>query len=243
MVDLLRRPVPVSHGLEPWDGPSPDDPRPDAVMFDMDGTLLDSEPIWAAVVGQLVRAHGGAWRPQDDATVLGWSVPALAAEVAARGVPLPVDEIVEALHAGVAAVLRRGLPWRPGARTLLVSLRRAGLPCALVTATHGSVVTEVLARLPDDAFAAVVAGDETARPKPAPDGYLLAARLLRAEPSRCAAVEDSPTGVRAALGAGTLTYAVDPGVALPADLAAHPRLRRVDGLAEVGRALLTPSGW
>lgn len=243
MADLLRRPGPVAHGFEPWEGPSPDDPRPDAVLFEMDGALLDTETVWAGVVGGLVRSFGGVWRPDDDAAVLGWSVPALCAEIARRGVPLPSDEVAERLHAGVAALLRRGLPWRPGALTLLTSLRRAGVPCALVTSTHGVLVRDVVAQAPDEVFAVVVAGDGPARPKPAPDAYLLAAERLRVEPRRCAAVEDSPVGVRAALGAGALTYVVDPPVGLSADLAAHPRLRRVDSLADVGRALLTTAGW
>jgi HAD superfamily hydrolase (TIGR01509 family) len=140
-------------------------------------------------------------------------------------------------------VLRRGLPWRPGAQTLLLALRRLAVPCALVTATHAAIVDGIVAQLPEGAFAVVVTGDGPARPKPAPDAYLLAAEQLRVEPQRCAAVEDSPTGVRAALGSGALTYAVDPTIGLPTDLATHPRLRRVDGLAAVGRAVLAPSAW
>ena len=243
MADLLRRPGPVARGVEPWDGPTPDDPRPDAVLFDMDGTLFDTETIWAGVVGSLVRSYGGVWRPDDDGAVLGWSVPALTAEIARRGVPLPSDEVAERLHAGVGAVLRRGLPWRPGAQTLLVSLRRVGVPCALVTATHASIVEGIVAQAPEGVFGVVVTGDGPARPKPAPDAYLDAANQLRVDPQRCAAVEDSPTGVRAALGSGALTYAVDPAIPLPADLTAHPRLRRVDGLAAVGRAVLATTGW
>ncbi len=242
MTDVLKRPGPVAGGLEPWE-PAPDDPRPDAVLFDMDGTLLDTEPIWAATVGSLVRAHGGVWLPDDDDAVRGWSVPALCAEIARRGVPLPSDEVAERLHAGVAAQLRRGLPWRPGAQLLLLALRRLGVPCALVTATHASIVDGVVAQLPEGVFGVVVTGDGPVRPKPAPDAYLLAADELRVDPGRCAAVEDSPTGVRAALGSGALTYAVDPMVGLPSDLAADPRLRRVDGLAAVGRAVLTRSAW
>ena len=243
MADLLRRPGPALHGLESWDGPAPDDPHPDAVLFDMDGTLLDTETVWAGVVGSLVRSHGGVWRPDDDEAVLGWSVPALTAEIARRGVPLPSDEVAERLHAGVTAVLRRGLPWRPGALGLLATLRRVGVPCALVTATYTSIVESVVAQAPQGVFGAVVAGDGPVRPKPAPDGYLAAASQLRVDPRRCAAVEDSPIGARAALGSGALTYAVDPAVVMPADLAVHPRLRRVDGLAAVGHAVLTTSPW
>jgi HAD superfamily hydrolase (TIGR01509 family) len=220
-----------------------DDPRPEGVLFDMDGALFDIETIWAGVVGSLVRAYGGVWLPDDDDAVLGWSVPALCAEVARRGVPLPSDEVAERLHAGVGAILRRGLPWRPGAQTLLVSLRRAGVPCALVTATHAAVVDDIVAQLPQGVFGVVVTGDGPSRPKPAPDAYLLAAEGLSVDPERCAAVEDSATGVRAALGSGALTYAVDPTVGLPGDLAANPRLRRVDGLAAVGRAVLVTSAW
>ena len=242
MTDVLRRPGEVTRGVEPWE-PAPDDPHPDAVLFDMDGTLLDTETIWAGVVGSLVRAHGGVWLPDDDVSVLGWSVPALCAEIARRGVPLPSDEVAERLHAGVGAVLRRGLPWRPGAQTLLLALRRLGVPCALVTATHASIVEGIVAQLPEGVFGAVVTGDGPVPPKPAPDAYLLAARELRVDPRRCAAIEDSPTGVRAALGSGALTYAVDPTVGLPPDLATSPRLRRVDGLAAVGRAVLASSAW
>ncbi len=218
-------------------------PPADAVLFEMDGPLLDTGTIWAGVVGAMVRGYGGVWLPDDGDAVLGWPVPALCAEIARRGVPLPSDEVAERLHAGVAAVLHRGLPWRPGAQTLLVALRRVGVPCALVTSTHATIVDRIVAQVPEGVFGAVVTGDGPSRPKPAPDAYLLAADELRVDPRRCAAVEDSPTGVRAALGAGALTYAVDPTVGLPPDLVANPRLRLVDGLAGVGRAVLAPSSW
>ena len=235
-------PVRGEEGWSPtreWDR----DPRPDGVLLDMDGALFDTETIRAGLVGALVRAHGGVWLPDDDEAVLGWSVPALCAEVARRGVPLPSDEVAERLDAGLGAFLRRGLPWRPGAQTLLVALRRAGVPCALVTTTHASVVDGIVAQLPEGTFAIVVTGDGPSRPKPAPDAYVFAAERLGIDPERCAAVEDSPIGVRAALGSGAVTYAVDPTVGLPGDLTANPRLRRVDGLAAVGRAVLATAAW
>lgn len=240
MADLLRRPVPVTGGLPPWE-PAPDDPRPDAVLLDMDGALLDTGTIWAGLVGSLVRAYGGVWRPDDDAAVLGWSIPALCAEIARRGVPLPSDEVAEQLNAGVGAVLRRGLPWRPGGRTLLIALRRAGMPFALITAMGTAVVDGIRGQLPEGAL--VVAGDGPARPRPAPDAYRLAAAQLRVDPQRCTAVEESRAGVRAALEAGALTFAVEPAVWLPTDLADHPRVRRVDGLVPVGRAVLATHAW
>lgn len=234
MADLLSRPGPAL----PWD-----DERPAAVLFDLDGTLIDSEPMWSAAVGTLVREHGQPWHPVDDAAIVGWSIPALVAEVLRRGVPLTEAEVVTRLHRDVGAVLRRGMPWRPGARHLLAALHHSGIPLALVSATHSVVVDAVVASAPADVFTVVVAGDGPGRPKPSPDPYLHAAEALAVDPRQCVAVEDSPTGVRAALAAGTQTVTMDPTVELLADLVDHPRLRRVDGLDAVGRLVLGVHAW
>ena len=248
MADLLRRPGGVGGphagpvaggGAVAWS----DDGRPAAVLLDLDGTLIDSEPVWSAAVGALVREHGRPWRTVDDEAILSWSVPALCAEVLHRGVPLTEQQVVDRLHHDVGVALRRGLPWRPGARHLLTALHHSGFLLALVSATHRVVVAEVVAQAPDGVFRAVVTGDDPGRPKPAPDAYLRAADLLGVDAARCLAVEDSPTGVRAALAAGALTVAMDPAVVLPPEVLAHPRLRRVDGLEAVGRLVLDPQVW
>ena len=248
MADLLRRPGGLGGpqagplaggGAGAWG----DGGRPSAVLFDLDGTLIDSELVWSAAVGALVREHGRPWHAVDDDAILGWSIPALCAEVLHRGVPLTEQQVVDRLHHDVGAALRRGLPWRPGARHLLAALHNSGIPLALVSATYRVVVAEVLAQAPDDVFQVVVTGDDPGRPKPAPDAYLRAADLLGVDAARCLAVEDSPTGVRAALAAGAATVAMDPTVVLPPEVLAHPRLRRVDGLEAVGRVVLDPRVW
>jgi HAD superfamily hydrolase (TIGR01509 family) len=207
--------------------------RPAAVLLDLDGTLLDSEPLWSAAAGRMARAHGCVWSAGDDDTVVGWSVPAVAEYLRGRGASPAPAQIVDRLHADVAADLDRGLPWRPGALAFLALLLDAGIPAALVTMTYGHVAHTVVAAAPPDSLRVVVAGDDVRHPKPDPDAYLIAARRLGVDPHECIAVEDSPTGIASALASGALTFAVDPHQHVPSGLAGHPRLRRGDGLAAV----------
>jgi len=233
----------ASRTVVPWEGPTLDQTRPDAVLVDLDGTLLDTAPLWSSAAGSLVRSHGLIWLPVDDEAVRGWPLPALCAQVLARGVTLPEQEVATRLQVSVATALHRGLPWRPGARSLLVALRRAGVPCALVATASSAVLDEVHEEIPAGVFTVVVGAGDEAGDLPSPALHVRAAGRLGVAPARCAALEDSAVGCRAALDAGALTYAVDPTVALPDDVAVHPRLRRVDGLAGVGHALLAASGW
>ena len=211
--------------------------RPSAVLLDLDGTLVDSEPLWSAAAGALARAHGHPWTGADDAAIVGWSVPAVSSYLRARGVPLAPERIARELHAGVAAALDDGVPWRPGALRLLAMLRRVGVPRALVTMTYRALAVTVTESLPAGMFDVVVGGDEVDRPKPDPQAYLRAARSLGVDARACVALEDSPTGVQSALASGAWTYAVDPNQALPGRLTSHPRLRRLDGLDSAMAAL------
>lgn len=116
--------------------------------------------------------------------------------------------IVEHLLDGVIAKCQVHLPWRPGARELLIEAREAGVPCVLVTMSWRRFADAVLAEAPDDVFVGAITGDEVSVGKPAPDPYLAAAALLGLDPADCVAIEDSPTGVASALAAGCRTVAV-----------------------------------
>jgi HAD superfamily hydrolase (TIGR01509 family) len=151
--------------------------------------------------------------------------------------PLAVDHVVNLLLDGVIERVTARIPWQPGARELLASLQRAGVPCALVTMSWRRFADAVVHALPPGSFQVVVTGDEVAHGKPHPQPYLRAAELLGVDPRQCVAIEDSPTGIRSAMAAGCVTVGV-PHI-LP--LAAQPGLRiepTLQGLTP--RQLLAP---
>ena len=100
------------------------------------------------------------------------------------------------------------MPWRPGARELLTSLNRAGVPCALVTMSWKNITDEVLRQMPPGTFRAVITGDMVMNGKPHPEPYRRAAEALGVDPLSCVAIEDSPTGVASAEAAGCVVVAV-----------------------------------
>jgi HAD superfamily hydrolase (TIGR01509 family) len=200
-------------------GTSPDEGvarRLAAVLLDMDGTLVDTEPHWIACEQELVAEHGGSWTDEDAIALVGKPLLVSAGYLAAvGGVDLAPAAIVERLLDGVVARVRARIPWMPGAQDLLVALAEAGVPVALVTMSYRRLADAVLDGVPDGTFGAVVTGDEVRESKPHPEPYLQAAALLGVDPRRCVAVEDSPTGVAAAEAAGCVTVAVDGVVAVP----------------------------
>jgi len=192
------------------------DHLPAAVLWDMDGTLVDTEPSWMAAEYALVAAHGGHWSEEQAHALVGNPLPT-SAEYLRRygGVDLPVDVIVEQLTDSVVADVRRTVPWRPGARELLRALRAAGVPCALVTMSYTQLADAVVSALEPGTFDAVVTGDAVRNGKPHPEPYLTAAGRLGVAPGECVAIEDSATGAASAQAAGCAVIAVPHVVPVP----------------------------
>ncbi|ROR93413.1 HAD superfamily hydrolase (TIGR01509 family) [Salana multivorans] len=201
---------------------------PAAVLWDLDGTLVDTEPIWIAAERELVAAHGGTWTHEDALTLVGNPLLTSAEILRERGVALPPEEIAAWLIERVnAQVLANGPTWRPGARELLAQARAAGIPQAIVTMSYHRQARVVADALPPGTIGEIVSGDMVTNGKPHPEAYLRAAEVLGVEPRDCLAIEDSATGARSALAAGTATV-VCPNVVPVPEL---PGLARVGTLA------------
>ncbi len=202
---------------------APDVPRapgpgelPAAVLWDMDGTLVDTEPSWIAAEHALVGRHGGTWSDAHAHAIVGSDLLTAAAYIRRHGgVDLLPEQIVDLLLDEVVAAVLRHVPWRPGARELLTELVTLGVPCALVTMSYRRLAGAVVDALPPGTFAALVTGDEVTRGKPHPEPYLAAAAALGVDPARCVAIEDSPPGVASAEAAGVPVLAVPHVVAIP----------------------------
>jgi len=172
----------------------------------MDGTLVDTEPLWIAAETELVTAHGGTWSHDDGLKMVGNPMAVTAQTLHDRGVDLPLDEIVDFLNVRVAAGVARRTPWQPGARELLDALAEAEVPMALVTSSWRRLA-EPFAQVAG-CFDVVVAGDDVVN-KPDPAPYLRAAALLGVPIEECVAVEDSRTGITSALASGARTVGVE----------------------------------
>ena len=204
--------------------------RPAAVLWDMDGTLVDTEPYWIETEFELAAEHGAPWTHEDALRLVGNDLLVSGRYIRERmGLTMTPEQIVDRLLDGVVARVDHRVPWRPGARELLERLGEADVPCALVTMSYERFVAPILAQLPAGTFRAVVTGDSVARGKPDPEPYLSAARLLAVDPTDCVAIEDSDTGATSAEGAGCTVLVVPNHVEVPVG---HGRVFR-ETLAEV----------
>ncbi|WP_243719600.1 HAD family phosphatase [Actinomadura sp. KC06] len=208
---------------------------PQAVLFDMDGLLIDSERVWLEVESEVMAWLGGEWTPAHQERLVGGSL-AIAVDymLELTGADAPPEEVGRRMLDGMAERLAASVPMMPGAKDLLAEIREAGVPAALVSSSHRRLLEPVLDAIGREHFALSVAGDEVARTKPDPEPYLTAAARLGADPGRCVVLEDSPNGVAAAEAAGCVTVAV-PGV-LPIPPA--PGRTVVASLREVSLATL-----
>jgi len=208
-------------------------PRPAAVLWDMDGTLIDSEPYWIAAETELAERFGVEWTHEDGLGLVGNPLDVSAAVLRDRGVDLPPSEIIDTLLARVAGQVRERVPWQADARSLLGEVVAAGIPCALVTMSYTRLAQALLAHAPD-AFAVVVTGDRVTHGKPHPEAYLTAAQELGVDISRCVAIEDSPAGVGSAHASGAATI----GVRRLTPIEPLPGLSRVTSLDGIDVAAL-----
>ncbi|MFE6970056.1 HAD family hydrolase [Isoptericola sp. NPDC057653] len=195
---------------------TPEQTLPAAVLWDMDGTLVDTEPYWIEAEHELVAEHGGTWSHEQALQLVGNALTVSAQILRDQGgVDLPVDAIVRRLLGRVVEQVRVRVPWQPGALGLLTGLAEAGVPCALVTMSYAELAEEVVSRGPAGAFVTLVTGDQVERGKPDPEPYLVAAERLGVDPAACVAIEDSPTGIASARAAGVTTLGVEAVVPVP----------------------------
>jgi HAD superfamily hydrolase (TIGR01509 family) len=201
-----------------------------AVLFDMDGTLVDSEKLWDISMHELYARLGGVLTPQVRASTIGGSAESVMATVFAdlglEPEPAAMAESADWLHERTGELFEAGLPWLTGARELLDALLAKGIPMGLVTNTRRALTEQALKSIGVHYFSASVCGDEVAHAKPAPDIYARAAELLGYAPAECLAIEDSVTGSAAAESAGCPVLVVPNDVEVPGG----PRRRHIDSL-------------
>ncbi|WP_307833275.1 HAD family hydrolase [Pimelobacter simplex] len=189
---------------------------PAAVLWDMDGTLVDTEPYWMATEEAIAAEHGGTWTHEDAMQLVGNDLIVSGEYIKAKlGLAQSAEEVVEMLLDGVVDQVRHAVPWCPGARELLLALHDAGVPCALVTMSYQRFVAPILEHLPPETFRVIVTGDMVDNGKPHPEAYLTAAAALGVDPAACIAVEDSPTGATSAAAAGCTVLVVPNHVPVP----------------------------
>lgn len=198
---------------------------PQALLVDQDGTTVDSEPIWDAVECQLARDLGGVLTPEIRQTFIGGPLPDTADKlIEITGTTRSSQDIQQAILDGVATTIETdGVNWMPGVVDFFNTMVDLGLPIAIVTASFRRIANAVLADCPVDGIHTVVAGDEVPHPKPAPDGYLEAARRLGVDIAQCVAIEDSLPGMTSAVTARARVIIV-PG---------HQRLDLLPGVSRV----------
>ncbi len=216
----------------------PTPPIPAAVLWDFDGTLADTEPLWIEAEFELIGRLGGDWSVEHADQLVGNSLLDSGAYIlnAIGRSDLSPAWVVEELLGFVVARLTDGpMPWRPGALELLEALNRAGVPCALVSASYRILLDAALARLPEATFATSVAGDEVLQGKPHPEPYTKACTELGVQARDCVVIEDSETGARSGNAAGAVVLAVPNRVPIPA----APRRVIRASLTDVDPSVLT----
>ncbi|GAA1172471.1 HAD family hydrolase [Pseudonocardia alaniniphila] len=200
--------------------PNIDADLPAAVLWDMDGTLVDSEKVWSISLAETARWLGAELSPEAREAMIGSNMARTLVlmfdDLGLDRDPVRMAEAEKWMTARTGELFAAGLEWRPGALDALRMVRAAGWPMALVTNTERVLTEMALETIGREHFLVTVCGDEVPHGKPDPDPYLRAAELLGVAPDDCLAVEDSPTGALAAEHAGAAVLVVPCEVAVPA---------------------------
>lgn len=204
-------------------------PLPTAVLWDLDGTMVDSEPYWVAAEHKLAQMYKVNWTVQDELSVVGAALTDTGAALKAKGIDLSVAEIVDFMVNSVVTDIGAEVPWQLGVLDLLAALKAVEVPCALVTMSYQVIADQIIAGTAPGTFQVVISGDNVTHGKPHPEPYLLAAERLGVDITRSVAIEDSFTGVASARSAGARVLAVQRKLQIPAAEA----LSRVGDLASL----------
>jgi HAD superfamily hydrolase (TIGR01509 family) len=181
-----------------------------AVLWDLDGTLVDTEPYWIATEFALADEYGATWTHEHALELVGNDLLQSGHYIReVMGLEMSAEEIVEYLVDGVVSMVEHAVPWRPGAVELLAALRDSEVACGLVTMSYERMVAPILRGLPPETFRVIVTGDQVERGKPHPEPYLTAAAALGLPAEECVAIEDSNTGATSAEAAGCPVLVVE----------------------------------
>ena len=190
-----------------------------AVLWDMDGTIVDSEKLWDVAINELYARHDRVLEPEVRDSTVGGSADGVIRivfdDLGLEPDPAHMADVADWMHDRVGELFATGLPWCAGARELLDALQAAEVPMALVTNTRRELTEKALESIGRHYFSITVCGDEVPHGKPAPDVYLRAAELLGFAASECLAIEDSVTGTAAAEAAGCPVLVVPNEVEVP----------------------------
>jgi len=201
-----------------------------AILFDMDGTLIDSEPLWLKAEIEVMAEVGCHWDEQDQINCLGGPAERTERYMQERSKNIkPYGYFINRLHEVMKERITNELDLIPNALKLLKECKKAGIKIALVTASSRDLMTIVLKRFPQGTFDIVVSGDDVEKSKPDPAPYLLAAKQLSVDISKCVVIEDSLTGVESGLASGAQVI----GIPHLVQMKENPSLRIISSLGDI----------
>lgn len=198
--------------------------RLEAIFFDHDGTLVDTEPLWAKAKTALAAEFGAHWTEQDTLMTLGKPAAVTFARMQELGADVPADELYNRLKAKMSLLLKDArVEFLPGIEALLAQVAEAGVPAGIVTNATTELAANTARLAPAGLFKTLITDEQVTKAKPDPEPYLLAAKNLGVNPAYCVAVEDSASGAQSATAAGMKVIVVPGMTQVPAHLG-HARL-------------------